>query len=597
MPSPDVIDMDENGKYWYDTASGAYILNQTDVEPTEIMRALTQQHPEVAALVKWSYSLASTQMRKGGLFERDRYVTPPRIFDQFDVARTAVENDDVVGGVLETLESLAFSRMAFEVEDQDEEDVWNQVAADLDLDSRIREMWRELFTVSQLYVSIYWGVRDYKVRGKTPKGVQRKKVFNQLKVPIGLTILDPKKVAPVGNFMFNQEKLVYVADVYEAAVFNRVLNNEISDPIVEQMILQPFVPTEKERLWMADIGIPGDMPYLYLLNPQNVFRHTATRPQFQHMASVRLKGIFDLLDLKAQLKEMDRAHLLGASNYILLVKKGTDKIPATPAEINNLTGQVKMQARVPVIVGDHRLSIEIITPKMDVILNQMKYDTIDSRIQSRLLQMFINTGHISRGDDHTKLARVIAMGIESRRAMLKRTLEKFMIKPTMYFNKDLTALPTLAFHPKRISLDFDAALAAYLIDLRDRREISRETLLSEFDYSEEEEAVKMQREAELYDDIFATQVPYNGAPANQPPSGVTPASDQNSTEGTKAENTGTQSAKTQTASKPKPSAPPSSTTGRSGGRNRAGNRTPGTKKSGGAAPGNPKQGKTKEQQR
>jgi hypothetical protein len=115
----------------------AQIVNNTDIETDSIMKAFQGQHPEVAALVTWTKTASggSGRGRLGGLFERDRYVTPHSIFDQFRVAHDAAENDDVVSGIIESTESLAFSKMGFLAEDEDEEDIWNQIASDIDLDS------------------------------------------------------------------------------------------------------------------------------------------------------------------------------------------------------------------------------------------------------------------------------------------------------------------------------------------------------------------------------------------------------------------------------------------------------------------------------
>ena len=121
----------------------------------------------------------------GGIFQRDRFMTPERIFDQFKVARDAALHDDVVSGVIEMTESMAFSRVSFYCEDEDQEDIWNQIARDVDLDSRLREMWRELSICSQYYVAVLYGTKDYKVRGKSEKGVKRKKEFNKIRVPLG----------------------------------------------------------------------------------------------------------------------------------------------------------------------------------------------------------------------------------------------------------------------------------------------------------------------------------------------------------------------------------------------------------------------------
>lgn len=837
----------------HDPEHGSVILNESLVDSGAAMSALTKQHPEVAALVQWAGNMRPTggQRYASGVFERDKFVLPAKIFDQFKVAALAVDVDDIVSGVLETTESLALSRMDFEAEDPDEEDVWNQIAQDLDLDSRLREMWRELFTYSQFSCGIWWGRKTFKVRGKTNKGVTRKKTFSNLAVPLGLTLLDPLKVIPVGSFLFNQEQLVYIADRNETSSILNALNTPGVDPLVNSFLLRPYNPDPRERGYFSELGVTSSQS-LFLCNPQSVWRHTETRPAYQKFASLRMKSVFELLDMKQQLKQMDRAQLLGGplrvdqriatpegwkpigsarvgdkvfsvdgkpteivgvfpqgelsmyrvsfkdgaevfcdethpwtvlnrygtkrtiplkdimaeglvdsngtsngvyrhrvpiadplelphvdlpldpyligtflgdgsctqsmpkihsaegedfpwkevlppgvtvsqyekregfcpqyglkgsrwrhnevteglrnlglwgmetedkfipeeclwasaeqrwsllqgicdtdghspcaggvevstvseklalglvqlvqslgsvakvssrsvrcnerpcyrvwislnqneapfrlkrkaaswrprkhpyaraivkiervadaeavciktarddglfltegmvvthnTNFIILITKGTDQHPARPGEVESLQTQVRTVARVPIIVGDHRLEVKIITPSTDNTLRPERYNAIDSRITARLYQMFMlgNYAAGGKGDDSVKLARVVARGMESRRHMIRRSLETHVFRPTVQMNAEFTSEPDLRFHPKRVALDFDQALAAFLLDLRDRGDISRDSILSEFDFSQEEEARKREREAEQYDEIFQTAVPYSG---------------------------------------------------------------------------------------
>ena len=89
-------------------------------------------------------------------------------------------------------------------------------------------------------------------------------------------------------------------------------------------------------------------------------------------------------------------------------------------------------------------------------------------------------------------------------------------------NDNLLSEPKLRFAPRSIALDFDAAFASFLLQLREDSELSRETILSMFDLDQAEEAMFLEREGELYDDIFQTQVPFstpnprNGDPQQQP---------------------------------------------------------------------------------
>lgn len=511
---------------------GIEVLDDTglDLDAKSVWENVLGQNPEVAAIVRWTstvqgndlFNQSGSRSRTGTIFQRDRFVTPGSVHEQFVTARDAVESDDVVSGVADSTESLVFNRMSFLTEDEDEEDVWNQIAADLDLDSRLREMWRELFIYSQFYSVIWWGTKSYKVRGKTSAGNARRKEFNNLKVPLGLTMLDPLKVVPVGGLLFNQEKLAYLADPSEIDMLDAAAANDPeADPLARQIILSKYDPNRVEARQLMLDGVT--LSFLYLLNPANVFRHTATRSQYQRFAAVRMKSVFELLDLKAQLKQMDRAMLLGGTNFIVLIKKGTDQRPATPKEITALQTQVRTVARVPVIVGDHRLAVEIVTPKTDNTLAPERYNGLDARITARLYQMFMTGNYAAgaQGDDSIKLAMVVARGMESRRRQLRRTMEARVIRPTTDRNDQFTEPPKLRFHPARIELTFDAAMVQFLIDCRDRGDISRETYLNEIDVDQADEAMLRKREKKRYDSTFTpTNVPFtapNGAPGAPKP--------------------------------------------------------------------------------
>lgn len=520
--------MPESSETTYDPEHGSetYIVNQSGIDDKVIMSALQEQAPEIAALTRWTNDIRA---RQGGIFQRDRYVNPKGIFGEIRVAKEAAEHDDVVSNVLETTEQLAFNRVVIECEDMDEEMVWAQIMEDLQIETRMREMWRELFISSFCYPAVWFGKPEdggYRIPGKTARGNKRKKIYDGLTVPLGMSLLDPLRVVPVGNFMFGQEQLAYIATQSEAQVINSTLAGEnSSDLIVKRLIKGRYNATTEEMLLLKQVtlGFSGytsgmvstfgpDYSNLYLLDPDAVFRVELTRPSYERFPAVRMKSIFELLDLKAQLREMDRAYIVGATNFIILVKKGSDERPAQQRELDQLTAQVRSAARVPLIVGDHRLNIEIVTPKNDKTLSPERYNSLDSRITARLYQLF-NTGNYAAGtatDDSIKLIRVVARSMESRRNMIRDAVMKNVIRPVFEMNDALKSPPKLKFYPQRISLDFDPNIAVYLQDLRDRGDISRYTTLAELDIDEADEAMKRQREAELYDDIFTpVNVPFS----------------------------------------------------------------------------------------
>jgi len=231
-----------------------------------------------------------------------------------------------------------------------------------------------------------------------------------------------------------------------------------------------------------------------------------------------MRAVFELLDQKQQLRQMDRAYLIGNTNFVVLITKGSDDLPATPAEIDNLQVQVRQVSRTPILVGDHRLNVSIVTPKLDNTLKAERYNTIDSRITARMYQI-MQLGNYSAGaagDSSIGLVKVIARGLESRRHMIRRTLEKHIFAPMFEMNDAFTTAPRLKFHPQSVALDFDANWATFLLELRANREISRETILSQFDLDQRFEAMLRQREALKYDDIFGT-LPPPGSTTPVPP--------------------------------------------------------------------------------
>ena len=90
--------------------NGIPVYNETGFSIKEISEALPQTGvPDElrAALQPWATAnTAPSATRLGGVFERNRFLTPERVFEQMKVARMALD-DDVVGGAADLTESLA----------------------------------------------------------------------------------------------------------------------------------------------------------------------------------------------------------------------------------------------------------------------------------------------------------------------------------------------------------------------------------------------------------------------------------------------------------------------------------------------------------
>lgn len=519
---------------------------------------------EVASQIsRWVQDTRGAQ--RSSLFDRSAYQAPDNVFNQMKIARKAMADDDVVSGAAEVTEGLIFQGVKWESENPDDADIFNQISKTVDLDSYVRQAYRELFTCSQVVTASWWGWKEYKVRGrsnpedlpleqttdpttgvvsyqeprdektlrpkKRPKGVKRKKKY-RVWGPVALTVLDSTKVVPVGNLMWGQERLAWQASRQEMDAFDAG-----SDVTMETLFLGRYVVAERSQEEKELMALGVDTKRLLELNPMYVWRHCVTKANYQRFPEVRLKSVFKLLDLKQQLMEADRVSLIGAANYILLVKKGTEKDPAYPEEIANLRENFDVVAKLPVIISDHRLEIEIIVPTQDYTLDKEKYDLLDARILSRLLGATSISSSGQRNENSLTIARGIARQLETKRHMLKRSLEHRIASAVTEhpFNQKADGEPlfedepNLAFTPRSVQLDSDSQVTQAVMALRTQKEISRETILEYFGFDQAVEAQRREFEEESgLDAVFGTQVPFSSPIANEggtppPPPQVTGA--------------------------------------------------------------------------
>ena len=448
------------------------------------------------------------------LFNRAAYVAPDNPYALMETAHSAVENDDVVGGTADVTEGLMLQGVKWESTEPDEADIFNQMSRDLDLDTFCRQWHREEFTYSQVIVGMWWGRKTYTVRGTNPDTkVKRKKAYS-IACPVAMTFLNPMKVVPLNPGPFGQDRLAWAATKDEWAAWN-AMNGAITDPsytdaVMNNFFTGPVKVSQYEAMQLEKWHI--DPTRLLALNPATVFRACRTKMSYERYPSFRLKSTFPLLDLKQQLMEADRVSLVGAANYILLVRQGDKDFPAQQAEIDNLKENFQVVAKLPVVIGDHRLQIDIITPQQEQVLNTAKYDTLDRRILARCLGALSIASSGQRNESTLTIARGVARQLENRRHMMKRTLERELARMVVEHPSNAGTFkeePNLVFSPRNVQLDSDQAMVNAILALRTQNELSRESTLEYFGFDQAVEALRREFEDESgLDDIFKTQVPF-----------------------------------------------------------------------------------------
>ena len=486
---------------------------------TEQIEGLDDAMREVAFQVgRWAQNLKDSS---GSMFDRMAWKESDNPISHIKRARHEMASNDIVGSSAEFIEGLTFQGMRWESGEADAADIWNQMAAEQNLDETLRKCGNELFSHSQVVLGMWWDYGEFKLRGRTEKG-NRRKTVKKVYYPRKITVLDSSRVLPVGLMAFGQERLAYIATPEEFEAFTMMRAGGLEDEIMARFFVDQYHPTELEKKEFLQWGIAVDR--LILLNDKLVRRHTLTRSDYERFAPVRMRSVFRLIDLRQQLMEADRAALIGAANYILLIKKGDKDTPGTPEEIQNLKANYRTLASIPVIFSDHRLNIEIVTPKQDYTLIAEKYDLLDRRIVQRLLST-ISMAQAS--DSGGRMSGIVPIGkplarvLMGRRRMLGRALEVLLAREVINHpaNDGLDfddAVPSLAFTPGNITIEDDTALAQQVLSLRTQREISRETVLEFFGFDQEAEAIRRELEELVYDAIFKTQVPFS-AQGGQPP--------------------------------------------------------------------------------
>jgi hypothetical protein len=278
----------------------------------------------------------------------------------------------------------------------------------------------------------------------------------------------------------------------------------------------PYTPTLREQSYLsAHHRGPSNKLYCWLFKQDVIFRHTLSRAQYERFSAIRLKSALPILDMKAHLRASDRSALIGATNFIIVLKRGSDKFPARAGEVEQLREQARVVSRMPILVGDHRLEVEIITPKTEFVLQSDRYNLLDERLIMRSLNTFRFGGRQAGNSTEAGATdEQIARGIEARRFELARTIQDKIVKITLEKNEGiLSEVPELAFHPKRVTISYNSDIMQLVMQVRQGGDISRETLLEEFGFNQEVEYVRRKREKGV-DDTFQSSVPHSSPETN-----------------------------------------------------------------------------------
>lgn len=479
---------------------GVLIDNRTELPDEQVQAAVESYFVENASLVGANMANTfQTYAAEGSLLARTKFRTPANVYDEIKLARDLADRDDDVRAVLGMMVATAFSD-GMENHHPDEKTVqlFNGLAAHMNLDAVFKRMYREYLIAAQVTtVSLF--MRRQSV------GIGDGGESETMVAPL-VGVLVSERIRTIGSDLFGNADLAYVPEPRLERWLSEYFDEKTTparkaelrrmDPVSAVMFTGKVTVDQREDL--TGIGIDA-----YRLNPRMAHRTKAACDD--DTPRPLMTANFALLEAKRLLNLMDFALLQGGMNFIVVAKKGTDERPAQQPEIENLKQVVRTASRTGVIVGDHRLTFEIITPNLDALLSKDKRTLLGRKIAMTLMRLpETSSEHSSSGAATTAELEFISRVITSDRSDLRRHIENFVYDEAAKRNQALTSGTPRVWFPK-IVLQGTQYFTDYVLKLRDRGDIPRKTAVEAagFDW----EAGVAQRKRELEDGVDDTMAP------------------------------------------------------------------------------------------
>lgn len=498
----------------------AVVVNQTGMPDTQVGNAVNEQWENIVGerFVELSSFNSSSQggynsmqAKPQGLFVRSDYRMPTNPIEEMELAMRLYEEDDDVANTIGMMSAVAYSGMKNLHADQETEDFFNSIAYEVNLDARLREMYEQLLVASSVYMMTAYmrqTVPNFK-SGPDPS----------LVIP-AITYLNQLSIRVISGSDFGDPPLAQLVDDQTNAILSRLHSASTSaaeknqirkqNPLISALYIARFQPSLQQ---MSDDSTLSGGTNMWVLNPQLVKRYTLNMnsSQSKYPQSL-LRRVFGLCEAKRLLNIADWSLLSGAINYLVVVRKGSDKIPAHPLEIQNLQGLVKSAARSGVMVGDHRLQVDLIMPDMTNMLDDSKRSLLGRKIAKSIMRLpDVEFGRVEGGG--TPEGEIVSRVITSDRLLMKRLVERNLYHEIVARNPRVfrNGSPKLWFPP--VTITGHKFFNDQILKLRDRGDISRSTTVEVIGLDPSSEMAQRQREKDAgFDEVMtAVNVPNTGA--------------------------------------------------------------------------------------
>lgn len=483
---------------------GFVIDNRTDL-PDELVGDATRTYIEEHS--SFGPQAMNYQFYTGqgtSLMTRTEFRAPGTVIEEIRLARHLAERDDDIGAVIGEMMGVAFAE-GMEVQHPDErtQAVFTAINEEIDIEAVTSEMYREWLIAGQVNTAMLFSRTnlEYEMAGSEDSQEASAAVPR-------VGVLASENIRVLGTDTFGGGTLAYDPDntrlrVWLMEYFDKATSVARKAEMGREDRVAANLFTKMIYVNPYDMDQPtSTMGILFLLNPKVVQRSTMPKGSWRY-ARPTLTRNFPLLEAKRLLNVMDFALLQGGSNFIVVAKKGSDKRPARPNEVTNLREVIRRSAKAGVIVGDHRLSFEIITPELKELLNPVKRKLIGRKLAMALMRV---ADHGDEGSTESTTAETETYGrvISWDRRVITRHIKRNIYRETVRRNPSLLKSAASIWFPK-IILQGGKDFNEYVLKLRDRGDIPRKWAVQAAGFNYDAGLAQRKRELENEDD--ATLIP------------------------------------------------------------------------------------------
>lgn len=501
------------------------VVNETDLPDELVLHGIETFFEEHASMLGTNQgNTFQSYSNQGSVLARAKFRAPANVWEEVALARDLADRDDDVASALGSMGAMAFGDgMRHLHPDEVTVALFDEIAKENNLDSVLAEVYRELLIASQVTTLTAFVTENLSF---TPQGADRQRTRSVVTPLIG--VIPAERIRVIGSDLLGTAVLAYrppngtqeswLAEYFATTTSpGRKAEMRREDPVLTSMVVgQVPTPREDRQDITGDYTDPCTGQFLYVLNRRMVHRSTFPKGAAKYPRPLLTRN-FALLEAKRLLNLMDYALLQGGSNFLVVAKKGSDARPALPAEITNLRDTIKRASRTGVVIGDHRLNIEIITPNLTELLNPAKRNLLGRRIVGALLRIPEFTDPSEAGSQVAITnAEILSLVVQQDRRIVRRHIENYCYEETAKRNRSsFESGPPGIWFPKVI-LQGANFFTDYVLKLRDRGDISRHTAVqvAGFDYDAEVQSRKLEKK----DDKVMTpaEVPFSkpGQPAD-----------------------------------------------------------------------------------